>query len=364
MKQYFYKVLLLPILFSGILSAQDFSPAVNNFSLGFSPIYESWNIKDGSSFSEITNLFSADYLAAKNTKLSFVTRYASVSGDVSSLSGLSDSQLSINQKLPDYSIILNGGINIPSGTTKLSADEFITSRVISQDLFTMRTPNFGQGLNLFLGGTWAYPVSDKVVVGAGLSYQIKSEYQPIADTSLKYQPSNEISLTGGLDYKLNKTTTITGDMIGIFYGSDKIDGQKIFSSGNRYIITAMYKQFFGYNRLSVALQYRNLAIDKLEGSYAIIENEKYSPNQFYIGISFNQRFNSRVRIEYGVFGSFYEKTAAFFSGYNIFGINVTPVFRIAPGFSLPVYLKLAKGSASDKPDITKIVLGAGIRYGI
>lgn len=362
MKQYFLKVLLLPIIFSGLLSAQDFYSNTNSLSLSFSPIYESWNIKDGSSFSEITNLFSAGYLAAKNTSLAFITRYASVNGDVSSLSGLSDSQISINQKLPDYSVILNGGLNIPSGTTKLSADEFSTSRIISQDLFTMRTPNFGQGLNLFLGGTWAYPVSDNLVVGAGLSYQIKSEYQPLADTSLKYQPSNEISLTGGIDYKLDKTTTITGDITGIFYGSDKVDGQKIFSSGNRIIFTGMYKRYFGYNLLSVILQYRNLAVDKLEGNYAIIENEKYSPNQIYLGGSFSQRINSKIIIEYGVFGGFYEKTAAFFSGYNIFGVNLSPVFRIAPKFQLPVYLKFATGSASGKPSITKFVIGAGIRY--
>jgi hypothetical protein len=364
MKRYLFKILMLPVIFSGSLFAQNVYSNTNNFSLSFTPTYENWNVKNGSGFSEISNILSANYVAAQNTFLSLVTRYASLSGDVDHLSGFSDSQISVTQKLPDYSLILNGGINIPSGKTKLTSNEFDASRIISQDIFTMKTPNFGQGLNLFLGGTYAYPLSAKAVIGGGISYQIKSEYQPLSDTSYKYQPSNEITLTGGLDYKLNEISTLTGDVTGIFYGSDKIDGKKIFSSGNRIVSRIMYRQYFGYNLLTAMLLYRNLALDKLEGNYAVVENEKYSPNQLYLGAFYNQRFNSRVRLEYGVFGSFYEKTSAYFSGYNIFGISISPVFRIAPKFSIPVYIKYAAGSASGKSDIQKYVIGAGINYNL
>ena len=328
------------------------------------PDYETWKINDSTAFSEFTNIISAGYNPLENTSLGLVTRYASVGGDVSSLSGLSDIQLMVKQKLPDENLTFDGGLNIPSGKTKLNPDEFLTSRIISQELFDMRTSNFGQGLNGFLGVTWLHQISDAVVIGTGISYQLKSEYQPLSDSPQKYTPSNEVSLTAGLDIKLSETQTITGDFTGIFYGSDKLDGKEIFSSGNRLIFNTMYRQFFGFNFLSVYLLYRDVALDKLEGVYAVLDNEKITPNQFYFGVSFNQRINSRFSLGYGIFTSTYEKTAAYFSGYTLYGLNLAPEFTFSPAVSIPVRLKYAFGSAKDKTDLTNFEISAGIKFNL
>lgn len=364
MQRNLFLILILFLLFAGYEYSQDIYSEQPAATISFIPDYESWSINDSTSFSEFTSIFSAGYNPLKNTSIGIVTRYASVGGDVGSLSGLSDIQLIVNQALPDENLSFNGGLNIPSGKTKLKPEEFITSRVISQELFGLRTSNFGQGLNGFLGVTWLHPLSDVVVIGGGLSYQVKSEYQPLSDTSQKYTPSNEFSVTAGLDIKLSETQTITGDFTGIFYGSDKVDGKEIFSSGNRIIVNSMYRQFFGFNSLSFYLLYRNVALDKLKGIYAVLDNEKTTPNEVYIGVSFNQRFNSKFSMGYGIFTSIYEETAAYFSGYNLYGLNISPQFTLSPSVSIPVFLKYAFGSAAGKTNLTNIEIYAGIKFNL
>lgn len=328
------------------------------------PVYEGWSTSDSIGFSEFSSILSIGYNPLEYTSLGLVTRYASVGGDVSSLSGLSDMQITIRQKLPDQNLTFDGGVNIPSGKTKLNENEFITSRIISQELFSMRTPNFGQGLNAFLGATWLNQFSDNVVGGLGLSYQLKSEYQPLAAISDKYTPSNELSLTAGLDIKLSETQTITGDFTGIFYGSDKLNGKEIFSSGNRLIFNSMYRQFFGFDFLSLYILYRNVALDQLKGEYAVLDNEKITPNQVYIGAGYNQRFNPSFTLGYGLFTSIYEKTAGYFSGYTIYGASLSPQFMLSPSVSIPVMLKYAVGSAKDKPDLSNYVISTGLRFNL
>ena len=42
-------------------------------------------------------------------------------------------------------------------------------------------------ITAFIGVTWLQPLSDNFVIGAGVSYQLKSEYQPLAAVDEKYR---------------------------------------------------------------------------------------------------------------------------------------------------------------------------------
>jgi hypothetical protein len=287
-------------------------------------------------------------------------KYASVGGDVNDLNGFSDMQFLARHSLTDYNLSINGGINIPSGKTKLNQEEFLTSQVISHDLFNLRTPGFGQGMNIFFGVTWLNILSDNFVIGTGLSYQIKGEYQPLDENPSKYNPSNEISATTGFDMKLDPTSTLTGDVTGIFYGSDELDDEEIFSSGTRIITDLLYKKYFGFDYLSVFALYRSIALDELEGVFAVVDNEKINPNQFYISLSYSQRLSPKVKLEYRLFSSIFEKTATFFSGYKIFGIGVNPEFIISPGFKIPVFMRYSVGITRSESDLKNFEIGAGL----
>jgi hypothetical protein len=359
---------LLILILTADIYCQDIYSEQPVATINIMPVYENWILNDSTDFSEFTNIFSVGYNPLQNTSLGLVTRYASVgtnSGSVTNnLSGLSDLQIIINQKLPDQNLTFDGGVNIPSGKTKLSPEEFTISQVVSQELFGLRTSNFGQGLNAFLGATWLHQLAEDLVIGVGVSYQLKSEYQPLADVSDKYTPSNEISLTAGLDIKLSETQTISGNFTGIFYGSDKLNGKEVFSSGNRMIFNAMYRQFFSFDYLMFYVLYRNVALDKLKGDYAVLDNEKITPNQVYLAASYNQRFNSSFSMGYGIFTSIYEKTAGYFSGYTLYGASLSPLFNISSLVSIPVYLKYAIGNADGKSELHNYEVSAGIKFSL
>jgi hypothetical protein len=368
MKRFLKFYLLLILILSGRNFSQDIYSERPVATVNLIPVYEYWSINDSSDFSEFTNVITAGYNPFKNTSFRLVTRYASVGANIgnvsNNLSGLSDLQIMIKHRFPDENITIDGGLNIPSGKTKLNPEEFVTTQIISQELFGLRTSNFGQGLNAFLGVTWLHPMSDNVVIGAGVSYQVKSEYQPLSVVEDKYTPSNEVSLTAGLDIKLSETQTVSGDFTGIFYGSDQLNGNDVFSSGNRLIFNARYRQFFAFNYLTISLLYRNVAIDQLKGTYTVLDYEKTTPNQLYIGASYNQRFNSSFSLGYGIFTQIYEETAVYFSGYTIYGASISPQFAISRSFSIPVYLKYAFGSANDKTDLTNFDISAGIKLNL
>jgi hypothetical protein len=322
--------------------------------------YEDWTIIGNRDFSELSNIFSVNYRPIRNTNLMLNTKYASVGGDINDLNGFSDIQFLARHSLGESNLSFNGGINIPSGKTKLNQEEFLTSQVISNDLFNLKTPGFGQGLNIFFGATWLKQLSDNFVIGLGMSYQIKGEYQPLEDNPSKYNPSNEISATTGFDVKLNETSTLTGDVTGIFYGTDELDGEEIFSSGARLIASILYKKYFGFDYLSVLTLYRNVALDELQGVYAVLDNEKINPNQIYIDLSYSQRFSSNVRLEYSIFTSIYEKTASFFSGYKIIGIGINPEFIVSGSLKIPVFVKYSVGITSSQTDLKNFEFGGGL----
>lgn len=361
MKRILLNLVFIFICFNGIILSQVTSGNVKPFSLDFFSVYEGRTFNDSTNFSEFTSGVWLGYYFSKDTKMSLTSRYASVGGDVNSLSGLSDTQVLLKHSFTDHNIGIEGGLNIPSGKTKLTDDEFITSRVISQNIFGLNTSNFGQGLNTFLGLTWTTPLSELVVFGAGLSYQLKSEYQPLENIPDKYSPSNEISVTGGLDIKISELSTLTGDITAIFYGSDELNDQKVFTAGNRFILNTLYKHHIGYNAISVNLLYRLISVDEIEGAGEILDDEKVNPNQLYAAFSYFQRINSGFSINYSAFISLYEKTISYYSGYTMFGIILTPEFRISPQVRIPVILRFSSASADDKPTLTNFDIGSGIK---
>jgi hypothetical protein len=366
MKIFILNIFLLFLLFTEINYSQDYYTGTNQMFVRVLPIFETWSIKGSTNFSEFTNIVSVSYYPSHNTSLLFNTKYASVGGDLNNLNGLSDSQISLRQSFSKYNLVLNAGINLPSGKTKLSTAQFETVRFISQDLFEMKTPNFGQGTNIVLGASWINQLSDNYVAGLGISYQVKTEYQPLSDFGDKYKPANEISVSGGLDVKLSDTQTLTGDVMSVFFGNDKVNGNEVFSSGSMTVLDAVYKQYFGFNGLSAMLLYSIVSEKYFQdnifssGITSSIESLKLNPNKFYIGVNFNQRFSSKYSLTYGIFTSIYEKTATFFSDYTVYGFNINPDVKISSAFNIPVILKYSRGSASDKPDISSFTFGAGI----
>jgi hypothetical protein len=336
--------------------------AQNAASVYFSPVYQNWSVGEDAEFNELTNFLSINYSAWRSSNFNLVTRYSSVGGDANNLKGFSDTQLSFGYKIPSANLMIETGISIPTGKTKLNADEYMTSILISQSIFGMQTSNFGQGMNMFLGAAYLYPLSKSLVLGAGLSYQVRSEYQPLESISLDYTPSDEITATAGLDLKLNEVSTLTGDVIAIFYGSDKVNGQKIFTAGRRLLVNIMYRKYIRFDSFSLIGSYRSAGLDRLETLPAPAENEKVIPDQIYLDARYAQYVSSLINLNYNIFFISFEKTLFFYSGYNFFGASFSPEFKFSPSFKMPLRFKFMSGSADNKPDMKYFDLGIGFTY--
>jgi hypothetical protein len=331
-------------------------------SVYFSPLYQDWSIGSNYSFYELTNLLSLNYSQWRNTNFNLVTRYSSVGGNAGNLRGFSDTQIAFNYKIPSYNLLIDAGISIPTGKTELTLDEYETSLLISQSVFALQTPGFGQGMNVFLGASYLISATKDVALGAGLSYQYRSEYRPLKDIEADYTPSDEITATAGIDIRLDKVSSLTGDLTGIFYGSDKLNDKKVFSAGRRILANVMYRRYFRFDVLTVTAAYRNGALDKLEGLPSPAENDKVNPDRFSLNAGYRQHVSSLLNLGYNIFFISFEETVLYYSGYNFFGAAFTPEFKLSPSVKIPLRIKYMSGSAEDKPSLNNFDIGAGIIY--
>ena len=363
MKLYSPKIVFIIIFISSFVFSQQINEQ-NSYKIYFNymPTFQSWksDINEELDFSQLSNIIGLNFNISNQVSFSFRGGYANINGDVDVLNGLSDSQIALKYRMQKYHLMLDGGINIPNGKKELTEEEFLTSRIVSQNIFSMQIPNLGQGLNYYLGGAWANPLSDNIAIGVGLSYQIRGAYRPTLNNP-EYQPSNELLLTGGFDYRLTNTATVSLDATGMFYGSDKIDDNEVFSAGRRIIVNLMYRQFFNHNILSFLVRYRDQALDKLKGVLATSENEKVNPNQLLLFSSFRQRFSVAFLLSYLVEARFYEETISEYSGYKIYGLGLEPVIRFSSRFEIPIIFKYIQGTNHNDDKISGIEAGLGMR---
>ncbi len=358
-KKYFIIIILLFLSIciypQGITAENE-----NRTAIKIIPFYQNWRGSDKTSIEQYSSRLLLKYYFDRYTRVSLQSGYASSKALDNKLNGLSDMQLSINYKLRKFNTALDAGINLPSGKERIEVERFPSSIMLSQDVFGIKIPLLGQGTNIFAGVTWAKEIIDNLVIGLGASYQIKGKYKPIAGENTIYKPSNELLLSGGLDFRINNRTTLSGDVIGIFYGKDKINNINAFSAGTRTIFSLIFRQYYGYNNLVVFLRYRQSAVDELMDVENIISTEKINPNSFMTFINFKHYISRYLSLYYSVEGRFYQKTAAPFSGYKVYGFGISPYIALSSNITLPITLKYYTGNSKGSPKIHGFESGLGL----
>ncbi len=226
--------------------------------------------------------------------LSAVANYAVNAGDgVETVHGLSDAQigLSFYQRIGAGSLVLSVGVNVPVGERELTPEEYQTAVLFGQHFFNFRTPGFGQGLNVAPGLTFAYPVSEAVVLGAGISYQTRGGYRPLDGMQADLDPGEELLLTGGVDVRLSPVTSLSGDVTYTMYDTDLIGEQEFFASGDRVAVTAQLLSHPRRNELRLVGRYRSQSkstyLALAEG--AADQDANIIPNQVLLRASYRQR---------------------------------------------------------------------------
>jgi hypothetical protein len=171
-----------------------------------------------------------------------------VTGDAgrSELRGLTDTQLRGNLTLGTDYIVLTLGLNLPTGKSGVTLDEFAAASRIGNDFLAFPIANMGTGFAGTGGIAVARPLGDWNV-GFGAAVRRATSYEPfnIPNQSMRFQPGNEYRLRLGVDRTMGAGRLALGLTFSKF-GEDDAGGSR-FRTGSRMIGQSVYNGTLGGN---------------------------------------------------------------------------------------------------------------------
>jgi len=356
-----FLIVVLLVVASGPAAAQSESYIIGQQPfLRLIPLFQHWSIGNDMSFSQLGFGFAAYAPLSQDLGISLQTSHVSTSGDLASLSGIADAKLSLNYHIENPGLVLSCCVNLPTGKSGLTQDEFETSLLISNDVFDLQIPNVGQGLTVQPGIAWATSLGDKFSMGAGASYQYRAKYKPLADYG-DYDPGDEVFLTAGVDFRPGETSTFAADVVFTTYGADKLDGEDVFASGSKIAANAQFRKSFSQHELLISTRYRSLSPGQIGIAGTLVpEEEKVFPDLLDISARFCLRVSNSLVVAFRADGRFYQQTASTLSGVNLFGVGLAPEITVSPSIMIPIRAKVQFGRLENGESLIGTELGLGI----
>jgi len=355
--------LLLILMTSAALAQNEREISNRQSTVRIMPLYQRWTIPNGAAISEVSVPIIASFPVGRNFDLALRGMQAQAGDAAKTLRGLTDTQLACRYHLEAAPLVFNLEVNFPNGRKKLSLEEFEISTLLSLPQYNFQVSNFGQGLNVAPGFTWAVPISERFVLGLGASYQYKGKFRPLAYMREDYDPGDEILLTGGFDVRLGATTTFSADLIYTAYGTDKTGDDDVFASGHQIVANTQVRQYFGYNELRLFARYRSKAkSDLVVGADLPSQPLKTLPDLTELMGHYRFRLGRKLYSSILAEGRFYEKTQA--AGIKILGLGLVPEIGLTDNCNMLIRLKYQTGRMRNSPALSgwEIGFGFGINF--
>lgn len=284
-------------------------------------------------------------------QLSVRASVASADGEVElgnepeQVSGLGDVQasLSYTRELGEGSLIMSAGVNAPTGKQELTLAEFTTATLLSRNFYDFRVPSFGQGLGLATGATWALPVGDDLVLGLGGSFQYQGGFTPFEGMEETYEPGNEVLATGGLDYRLSRTSALSGDVALTLYGTDTLGDTDEFEAGNKVSAKVQYVRNQRYNTLRLMARYEGREKSTFPATAGGATEMQLLPNQGTLRGSYTTRLREGVRLEVEAIGRHFGETTSTDSK-TLVTVSLMPQFDVGDGLRVAPRVAYTGGS--------------------
>lgn len=283
-----------------------------------------------------------------------------------SLTGLSDIKLGGHYLLPNKQWLLTFGLNLPTGKSALTFEEYQVASVLSLPALNFRVPIYGQGLDLQVGMNTARQMGD-FIVGAGITYLMKGNYEPYNDVDGTYAPGDEISLTLGAERKatlLGKNMKLTGDLLYSIYMKDEFADQEVFQSGNRLLIQLMSQ--FQMDNIDMMVFIRNRTKGKNKSGFGdiVTERRNSNANQLDIEAQGSRPWSDKLHVKGIVDVKFYSKNDYDTGGATLFGLGGGGIYQLAPNMTVNGELRLYFGSLKsvENTGILGFKIYGGIQY--
>ena len=165
------------------------------------------------------------------------------------VSGPTDLQVrGVYQVVPD-AVVFTLAANVPTGKTKLTADELPAAGAVASELIPFPVSSFGTGANVTTGLAVAVPVAGWAVGVAG-AFRVSGAYTPMATVDSSYKPGGEVRFRVGADRVVGQGRVSLGFTYSSF-SQDEFGGANIFQPGKRYISQASWSFPVGNVGLSV-----------------------------------------------------------------------------------------------------------------
>jgi hypothetical protein len=206
-----------------------------------------------------------------------------------SVSTQSDTSLSLayNLKQSDFPIRFNLDFNLPTGKATLAGDQ---KNAIMDGSLVQQT-RFGEGFNIAPGISVSHAFGSKDVVGLGVSYILKGQFDPNSDVvNDEIKPGNETVAT--LQYQhIDSNWLASGGLIYTGYGTTQRGGKDYYRSGDRLDanLTAAFVPFDGH-RIQLSGRYftqtPNTVANFLSGDL-VKESANSNGNGTYLGLDWS-----------------------------------------------------------------------------
>jgi hypothetical protein len=229
-----------------------------------------------------------------------------------SVRGLADARagLSYARDIGESSVIVSANANIPTGTETLSPEAFETTTVLSQKIYDFRVTGLGQGLGVSTGATWVVPLSDNLALGLGGSYQVQGSYMPIADMAESYDPGSRTLVTGGLEYRLTRTTALSANGSLWIYGSDTVGGAERFDPGPKGSVELQFVRERGYSTLRLRARYEGRGASTQPTTSGTAFNQQVFPSQGLFQGQYETRLTDAIDFAVSASGRTFGETVA------------------------------------------------------
>jgi hypothetical protein len=182
---------------------------------------------------------------------SFARTRVTSDGVTSEISGLTDTQVRGNLTLGSDFIVLTAGLNLPTGKSSVTLDQFRAAGLIGNDFLAFPISTMGTGLAFTGGVALARPFGDWNL-GAGGAVRRSAGYEPfsIPGQTLRFQPGNEYRVRVGVDRAVRAGRVALGLTYSAF-GKDDAGGS-VYNTGNRLIAQGMYADAFSGHEVTFA----------------------------------------------------------------------------------------------------------------
>ena len=250
-------IILVSLLWCGLAWAQQPEPVDRETAVietGFG--YQMWKVQPNyRPITQISMPFSLLFpLGAKMTLNIANTPAYSWWVDDRKILGLSDTWIQANYEIQEDRLMLNAGICLPTGKTRLDTNQYVLSKeMLSRNIFQYRLPLYGQGFSMKMGIMYAIPLTEQAMLGLGGQYIKRRPYHPVVYEytykslngqdmtgrwDSEYQPGDEATFQVGVDFLATKNLRLSVDGLYTYYWRDRLAGEEVYGAGGKLTLNA------------------------------------------------------------------------------------------------------------------------------